>query len=71
MGKTRHIEVQYLWVQEEVAEGRLDLRKLSTHSNPADALTKVLSKDKADMYMKDMGMEYVHSRSDTALRLQK
>ena len=27
LGKTRHIDVQYLWIQQEIAEGRLALEK--------------------------------------------
>ena len=46
LGKTRHIEVQYLWIQREVADGKLQLEKVSTDANPADLLTKALNSEK-------------------------
>ena len=30
LGKTRHVDVQYLWIQAEVAEGRLAVKKVGT-----------------------------------------
>ena len=43
LGKTRHIEVQYLWIQHEVKEGKLNVKKVGTNNNPADLLTKATS----------------------------
>ena len=40
LGKTRHIEVRYLWLQEAVRRRRLEIRKIKGQINPADALTK-------------------------------
>ena len=34
LGKTRHIEVQYLWRQHEVKEGKLTVKKVGTNDNP-------------------------------------
>ena len=50
LGKTRHIEVKYLWLQEAVRRGRLRLGKIAGELNPADILTKPLSF--ADMKVK-------------------
>lgn len=41
-GRTRHIQVQYSWLQQEFAEGRIKINKVPTHSNVADVLTKHL-----------------------------
>ena len=41
-GKTRHIDVQYLWIQQHVVEERLHVAKVRADSNPADMLTKHL-----------------------------
>ena len=40
LGKVRHIEVQYLWVQEKHSAKEIDLRKVKGEDNPADLLTK-------------------------------
>ena len=38
----RHIEIRYLWLQQEVREGKLKVRKVPGIENPADLMTKVL-----------------------------
>ena len=40
LGKVRHLDTHTLWVQQAVRVGRIDLRKISGESNPADLLTK-------------------------------
>ena len=40
LGKTRHIEVQYLWIHHEVKEGKLIVKKVGTNNNPADLFDK-------------------------------
>jgi hypothetical protein len=44
-GKTRHVKVQYLWIQGAVQRGDLAVAKVQSRDNPADALTKYLSSD--------------------------
>ena len=39
-GKMRHVELKYLWVQELVRGGRIELRKIPGERNVADHLTK-------------------------------
>ena len=41
LGKLRHMEVKYLWVQDLVKDGRLEVRRVSGEENLADHLTKV------------------------------
>ena len=45
LGKTRHIEVLYLWVQDIVKNKWLQLRKIPGDKNPSDVLTKSKSYD--------------------------
>ena len=40
LGKMRHVELRYLWVQEAVRRGRVRLEKVRGTENPADHLTK-------------------------------
>ena len=40
LGKLRHIELKYLWVQELVQEHRIAIKKINGLDNPADCLTK-------------------------------
>ena len=39
LGRTKHIEVQYLWIQQETARTNLRITKVGTHDNLADILT--------------------------------
>ena len=64
--KTRHIEVQYLWIQHEVKEGKLTVKKVGTNNNPADLLTKAMNGKKMMKYMAEMGFDIDNSRASTA-----
>lgn len=44
--KTKHIRVQYHFVREKVEEGSVDILKIHTKDNLADALTKSINNDK-------------------------
>ncbi len=54
LGSQRHIEVQYLWIQEQVRLKRIQVEKVSTHTNPADMLTKHLDEIKRQALMSHM-----------------
>ena len=43
-GKMRHIEIRDLWLQKEVLEGKVLVSKVLGTENPADLMTKLLSK---------------------------
>ena len=42
LGRMRHLEIRDLWIQKEVAEGRLEVFKVPGDENPADLMTKIL-----------------------------
>ena len=48
LGKMRHLETGYLWLQAAVKAKRLQIRKVLGTDNPADLFTKHLSS--ADMW---------------------
>ena len=39
-GRIRHLETKWLWLQIEVANGKIKLEKVAGELNPADLLTK-------------------------------
>ncbi len=43
IGKVRHLEVRYLWLQDQVRSGNIRLQKVWGKENPADVLTKPMS----------------------------
>ena len=42
LGKTRHVDVRFLWLQQAVQEGRLKVLSLPTSENLSDTFTKSL-----------------------------
>ena len=58
LGKVRHIELCQLWLQEEVAQGRITVRKLDGKDNFSDSLTKHSSTDRIAQTMHEIG-QYV------------
>ena len=57
LGKTRHIDTCYLWVQERVAHREIYLHKVRTDGNLADLFTKRLDAASHEELMELMGME--------------
>ena len=52
LGKIRHMEVKYLWLQEAVRRRRLIIKKVAGKENAADVLTKPLSKNEMQRLLK-------------------
>ena len=42
LGKMRHLEIRDLWLQKEVADGKLVVEKVLGEENPAELMTKTL-----------------------------
>ena len=52
LGKVRHIDVSQLWLQEKVASGKIQVKKVGTGENKSDALTKYLPHSEIMKHMK-------------------
>ena len=63
LGKTRHIAVHLLWVQERVRNGDIKLYKVRGTENPADLLTKHLTAPIMHKLMNLFGFGYMEGRS--------
>ena len=66
LGKTRHIAVHLLWVQERVAKGDFKLIKVWGVDNPADLLTKHLTREVINNHMKKCNLKYLEGRAAEA-----
>ena len=51
LGKVRHIELNELWLQEQVARGRIAIRKIRGEDNFSDSLTKHSNQDRIKQTM--------------------
>jgi hypothetical protein len=56
IGKIRHLETKYLWVQQVVFQKRLEICKIPGKLNPADVMTKYLSFAESDGVLRDIGV---------------
>ena len=53
----RHIDTQYLWLQDEVKKGVVELKKVPGTDNPADAFTKRLPSTSFDKHLAAISFE--------------
>ena len=66
IGKTRHIQVHFLWVQEKVNAGEISLKKVWGGENPADLLTKTLERAKIMRCLGIFGLKQLSGRAESA-----
>ena len=61
MGKMRHMEVKWFWLQEEVKKGKVVVIKVRGEKNPADIVTKYLTMKELKDRLSWMGLELFES----------
>ena len=66
LGKMRHLNVRYLWLQDMVKRDEVDVKKVPGAANPADLLTKNLPAEAARRHMEDLGMKTSTDRAVSA-----
>ena len=54
--RSKYIEVRYLWIRLVIEKRLMQLRKIHTKKNPADMLTKVVTKEKLELCVGTTGM---------------
>ena len=54
LGKAKHIQTQWLWIQQARRQKRLELAKIKGTENPADLMTKMLNESVMKMHMERM-----------------
>ena len=62
LGKAKHIELQHLWLQEVVRNGRIRAHKVHTDINPADLMTKHLAEERVTQLMHILGYHYPEAK---------
>ena len=66
LGKLRHLNVRYLWLQHELQSPELTLHKVHGLSNPADLVTKHLSQHLARRHLEILDMRTEGGRAVNA-----
>lgn len=69
LGKTRHIDTSYLWIQEVAARRRLLFSKVLGKENPADLYTKHLDVSTMDRHVVKLECRYKDGRACAAPQL--
>ena len=54
-GRAKHMQIQYMWVQEIVRSGRAEVSKIGTAANRADLLTKHLPRSRMIDLLRGLG----------------
>ena len=54
--KTKHIQLRYHFIRLVLEDGWLKLEKIHTHDNPADMLTKVVTREKLNSSSASVGL---------------
>ena len=57
LGRMRHIEARDLWLQEEVRKGKVVVEKVRCEENPADLMTKFLTRKEVEERLSRMGVQ--------------
>ena len=55
--KTKHIQLKYHFIQSALEDGQLKLEKIHTSQNPADMLTKVVTREKLRICLVSIGLQ--------------
>ena len=55
--KTKHIQLGYHFIRSVLEDGHLKLEKIHTSQNPADMLTKGVTREKLSSYSVSIGLQ--------------
>ena len=66
LGKVRHVETGYLWLQDAVANKRLRVAKVPATKKPADLATKFIEAEDIDRHLTYLGYAHEQGRSHIA-----
>ena len=67
LGKLRHLETGYLWLQDVLTHKRLSIKKVKGTENPADLGTKHLNFDDTEKHLRFLGYGRTEGQHGIAL----
>ena len=68
LGKLRHVEVEELWLQQEISKKKISIQKVKGTENTADIGTKPVKRETSEYLMNKMGFEDADDVCTTAIR---
>jgi hypothetical protein len=69
VGRTRHIDVGNLWIQQKQRQGDLMIEKVAGANNPADMFTKAVPYETMDRHMTYLGFKFTEGKAAKAVGL--
>ena len=69
LNKVRHVEVDVLWLQEQLARRILPIAKIPGPQNPSDLCTKNVGVALVEQYLKQLSLEFEDGRAAVAQQL--
>ena len=70
-GKLRHIHVSSLWIQDVQDKDGTEFHKVLGTENPADLMTKHLTREQIEVAMQKIGQGIEEGRAEKSLEIQK
>ena len=71
VGRVRHLDTSLFWIQAKVRDGDVLLVSIPGAENPADALTKHMTRPVLTQHLQRMNLSYEHGRAESAPQLQQ
>ncbi len=71
IGTFRHLQTQYLWIQEVVSSNKVSIHKVGTNDNVADLLTTYLDGNTIQHHIGHLNLVHSSHRPDNAPQLTK
>ena len=62
--KAKHVDMQNMWIQEASKSGRFVTKVVVTSVNPADFMTKPMSRSKIEQLTSIMGCEFMRTETN-------
>lgn len=69
LGKSKHVDTVFHWIQSYVTNGRIKLVKVHTSQMLADMLTKPVNEVTCNKHLKGMSFDFLEGRHHLALDL--
>ena len=70
LGKLRHVDIQCLWIQQRVRDGTVEPRKVLGTDNPADLMTKYLTRSVMGTHFGFLNQRRESGRAKSGLNIQ-
>lgn len=59
--KLRHVDLHQLWIRQETSKGKMNVEWIPSAKEEADGFTKLLSKQKFEIFIKQIGLRHLPS----------